>query len=176
MGDEVRRWMTGRGSGGLAEAGLGFSISSIIDFKEQKEFGLDPTVISRWLVLGGSVYDRCSWLGIVLTRGLGAGGSRRGWDVKETEDSLLLRMDMPGLNKEDVKISVEQGTLTVKGEGKDPEDEEDGGRRFSTRLDLPAKIYELNSIKAEMKNGVLKLVVPKVKEEEKNIVFEVKIE
>ncbi|XP_004299444.1 PREDICTED: heat shock 22 kDa protein, mitochondrial isoform X2 [Fragaria vesca subsp. vesca] len=109
-------------------------------------------------------------------RGLGAGGSRRGWDVKETEDSLLLRMDMPGLNKEDVKISVEQGTLTVKGEGKDPEGEEDGGRRFSTRLDLPAKIYELNSIKAEMKNGVLKLVVPKVKEEEKKNVFEVKIE
>ena len=112
---------------------------------------------------------------LAASRGIGAVGTRRGWDVKETDDALLLRMDMPGLDKEDVKVSVEQNTLTVKGEGKDSEDE-DGGRRFSTRLDLPPTIYELDSIKAEMKNGVLKLVVPKVKEEEKKNVFEVKVD
>ena len=49
------------------------------------------------------------------------GGSRRGWDVKENEEALFLRMDMPGLDKQDVKISVEQNTLVVKGEGKDSE-------------------------------------------------------
>ncbi|XP_050375722.1 heat shock 22 kDa protein, mitochondrial-like isoform X2 [Argentina anserina] len=112
---------------------------------------------------------------LAASRGIGAAGSRRGWDVKENDDALLLRMDMPGLNKEDVKVSVEQNTLTVKGEGNEAEDEEDGGRRFSTRLDLPPNVYELDSIKAEMKNGVLKLVVPKVKEA-KNNVFEVKVD
>jgi len=49
------------------------------------------------------------------SRGIGAGGVRRGWDAKKTEDSLLLCFDMPGLHKEDVKISVEQNTLTIKG-------------------------------------------------------------
>ncbi|XP_062027355.1 heat shock 22 kDa protein, mitochondrial-like [Rosa rugosa] len=113
---------------------------------------------------------------LAASRGVGAAGSRRGWDVKENDDALLLRMDMPGLEKGDVKVSVEQNTLTVRGEGKDPEDEEEGGRRFSSRLDLPPNLYELDSIKAEMKNGVLKVVVPKVKEEEKKNVYEVNID
>lgn len=103
-------------------------------------------------------------------------GSRRGWDVKENEEALFLRMDMPGLDKEDVKISVEQNTLVVKGEDKDSEDEEGGGRRFSSRLDLPPNLYKIDSIRAEMKNGVLRLAIPKVKEDERKDVFEVKVE
>ncbi|KAL2329289.1 hypothetical protein Fmac_022716 [Flemingia macrophylla] len=111
------------------------------------------------------------------SRGIGAGaGVRRGWDARETEDALLLRVDMPGLGKEDVKISVEQNTLTIKGEGaKDGEDEE-GARRYSSRIDLPEKLYRIDQIKAEMKNGVLKLVVPKMKEEERSDVINVKVE
>ncbi|RHN40637.1 putative small heat shock protein HSP20 [Medicago truncatula] len=49
------------------------------------------------------------------SRGIGDSGVRRGWDAKETEDCLLLRLDMPGLGKEDVKFSVEQNTLTITG-------------------------------------------------------------
>ncbi|KAM1024574.1 hypothetical protein ACFX15_037142 [Malus domestica] len=104
------------------------------------------------------------------------GGSRRGWDVKENEEALFLRMDMPGLDKEDVKISVEQNMLVVKGEGKDLEDEDGGARRFSSRLELPPNLYKIDSIRAEMKNGVLKLVIPKAKEEERKDVFEVKVQ
>jgi HSP20 family protein len=111
------------------------------------------------------------------TRGIGAGGVRRGWDAKETEDALHLRVDMPGLSKEDVKISVEQNTLTIKGEGaKESEEEEEGVRRFSSRIDLPEKLYKIDQIKAEMKNGVLKVIVPKMKEEERNDVINVKVE
>uniref|UniRef100_A0A0A0L494 Mitochondrial small heat shock protein n=1 Tax=Cucumis sativus TaxID=3659 RepID=A0A0A0L494_CUCSA len=85
---------------------------------------------------------------LAASRGVGA-GSRRGWDVKEDDNALYLRMDMPGLSKDDVRVSVEQNTLIIKGEGaKESEDEEDR-RRFSSRLDLPANLYELNSIKAE---------------------------
>ncbi|KAG7015728.1 Heat shock 22 kDa protein, mitochondrial [Cucurbita argyrosperma subsp. argyrosperma] len=36
--------------------------------------------------------------------------------VREDDDALYLRMDMPGLSKEDVKVSVEQNTLIIKGE------------------------------------------------------------
>lgn len=86
-------------------------------------------------------------------------------------------MDMPGLGKEHVKVSVEQNTLTIKGEGKkESEDEDVPGRRYSSRIDLPPDLYKLEEIKAEMKNGVLKVVVPKVKDEERKDVFQVKIE
>lgn len=113
---------------------------------------------------------------ISASRGIGA-GIRRGWDAKETEDGLVLRVDMPGLGKEDVKVSVEQNMLTIKGEGgKESEDDEEGARRYSSRIDLPEKLYKVDQIKAEMKNGVLKVVVPKMKEEERNDVFSVKVE
>ncbi|GFP89433.1 heat shock 22 kDa protein mitochondrial [Phtheirospermum japonicum] len=81
-------------------------------------------------------------------------------------------MDMPGLSKEDVKVSVEQSTLMVKGEGK-----KESGRSYSDRIHLDRihlseKLYKIKEIKAEMKNGVLKLFVPKTKTD----VFDVSVE
>nr|KJB51436.1 hypothetical protein B456_008G216100 [Gossypium raimondii] len=108
------------------------------------------------------------------SRGMG-GGLRRSWDAKETEDALNLRIDMPGLGKEDVKVSVEQNTLVIKGEAKESEEEENGGR-YTSRIHLPEKVYKTDQIKAEMKNGVLKVVVPKMKEEERNDVIQVQID
>ncbi|KAJ0042830.1 hypothetical protein Pint_17215 [Pistacia integerrima] len=104
------------------------------------------------------------------------GGLRRGWDAKEDEDALNLRIDMPGLGKEDVKVSVEQSTLVIKGEGGKEGDDEETVRRYTSRIDLPEKMYKTDSIKAEMKNGVLKVVVPKVKEEERSDVVHVSVE
>lgn len=112
---------------------------------------------------------------LAASRGVGA-GSRRGWDVREDDDALYLRMDMPGLSKEDVKVSVEQNTLIIKGEAEKESENEEDRRRFSSRLDLPANLYELDSIKAEMKNGVLKVAVPKVKEEERKDVRHISVE
>ncbi|KAK4422860.1 Small heat shock protein, chloroplastic [Sesamum alatum] len=103
-------------------------------------------------------------------------GRRTGWDVREDDDALYLRVDMPGLDKNQVKVSVEQNTLVIKGEGEKESEDEEYGRRFSSRIDLPANLYKLEGIKAEMKNGVLKVVVPRVKEEERKDVFEVSVE
>ncbi|XP_044467876.1 heat shock 22 kDa protein, mitochondrial-like [Mangifera indica] len=104
------------------------------------------------------------------------GGIRRGWDAKEDENALNLRIDMPGLGKEDVKVSVEQNTLVIKGEGAKEGDDEESVRRYTSRIDLSEKMYKTNEIKAEMKNGVLKVVMPKVKEEERSDVFHVNVE
>ncbi|GAV79123.1 HSP20 domain-containing protein [Cephalotus follicularis] len=109
------------------------------------------------------------------SRGVGA-GIRRGWDAKETDNALNLRIDMPGLDKEDVKVCVEQNTLVIKGEGGKESEEEEGGRRYTSRIDLPEKIYKMDQIRAEMKNGVLKVVVPKLKEEDRVDVLSVKVE
>ncbi|RRT62666.1 hypothetical protein B296_00043283 [Ensete ventricosum] len=86
---------------------------------------------------------------------------------------------MPGLGKEQVKVWAEHNTLIIKGEGDKEageEGEESVGRRYSSRIDLPPESYRMDQIRAEMKNGVLKVVVPKVKEEERKDVFQVKIE
>ncbi|KAL5703153.1 hypothetical protein ACHQM5_028282 [Ranunculus cassubicifolius] len=103
-------------------------------------------------------------------------GLRRGWDAREEEDALHLRIDMPGLSKDEVKVSVEENTLSIKGEGGKEEGDEESVRRYSSRIDLPPKLYKVDAIKAEMKNGVLKVFVPKVKEEERKDVHQVAIE
>ncbi|KAM0952603.1 putative Heat shock protein HSP14.7/HSP23.5/HSP23.6 [Dioscorea sansibarensis] len=101
--------------------------------------------------------------------------TRRGWDAREDENALHLRIDMPGLDKEHVRVSAEQGTLVIKGEC-ESEVEDDPPRRYSSRVDLPDEVFKMDEIKAEMKNGVLKITVPKIKEEERKDVYQVKIE
>ncbi|KZV51902.1 heat shock 22 kDa protein, mitochondrial [Dorcoceras hygrometricum] len=83
---------------------------------------------------------------------------------------------MPGLSKEEVKVSVEQSTLIIKGEAKKESEDEETVQRYSSRIDLPEKLYKTNEIKAEMKNGVLKIFLPKIKEEERNDVISVNVE
>jgi len=101
-----------------------------------------------------------------------SGPMRRGWDVKEDENALQLKVDMPGLSREDVKVSVEDNTLIIKGEGAKESDEETSSRRYTSRIDLTPNAYKLDEIKAEMKNGVLKVTVPKLKEKD---VFQVQV-
>ncbi|KAK4796687.1 hypothetical protein SAY86_029013 [Trapa natans] len=138
----------------------------------------DPFSQTRSLSQVLNMMDQFMESPFLTSRSVRGGGSRRSWDVKEAEDALFLRMDMPGLGKEDVKVSVEQDTLIIKGEGEKEsgEGDEASSRRYVSRLDLPQNLYKLEEIKAEMKNGVLKVVVPKVKEEEKKNVFQVNIE
>ncbi|KAM7274148.1 hypothetical protein ACFE04_028812 [Oxalis oulophora] len=98
---------------------------------------------------------------------------------KEDKNALYLRMDMPGFGKEHVKVSVEQNTLVIKGEGeKESGDEEVAqARKVSSRIKLlSTNVYQLDEIKAEMKNGVLKVVVPKVKKDQLKNVREINVE
>ncbi|KAI3985045.1 hypothetical protein MKX01_038652 [Papaver californicum] len=63
-------------------------------------------------------------------------GVRRGWNVKEGEDALHLKIEMPGLSKENVKVSVEQNTLTIKGEGEKGYYDDDDVRKYGSRIDF----------------------------------------
>lgn len=99
-------------------------------------------------------------------------GMRTPWDMMEDENEVKMRFDMPGLAKEDVKVSLEDDVLVIKGERKKEEKEDSWSARsysgYNTRLVLPENC-ETDKIKAELKNGVLNITIPKTKVESKVI-------
>jgi HSP20 family protein len=104
------------------------------------------------------------------TAGGGNGGTS--WlpalDVWETEDEIVVSMDLPGIPEEKVAIEVEDGVLTVSGEReKRVEQKEDRFYRFERRygtfsrsVTLPQGVNEAD-IRAEFTEGVLNVHVPK---------------
>uniref|UniRef100_A0ACD5UY94 Uncharacterized protein n=1 Tax=Avena sativa TaxID=4498 RepID=A0ACD5UY94_AVESA len=103
-----------------------------------------------------------------------------GWVAKEDDDAVYLKVPMPGLGKEHVKVWAEQNSLVIKGEGEkdawDGEDADAAVPKYSRRIEVPADAYKMDKIKAEMKNGVLRVTLPKLKKEERKDVFQVMIE
>ncbi|CAM0882319.1 unnamed protein product [Alopecurus aequalis] len=133
------------------------------------QFGA-PTSVGRLLGLE----DAASGLSSVAALAPG-----RGWSVaKEDDDAMYLKVPMPGLRKEHVKVRAVQNSLVIDGEGeKGPWDGDAAAvPKYSRRIELPADAFKMDKIKAEMKNGVLWVTVLKVKEEERKDVFQVQVE
>ena len=90
-------------------------------------------------------------------------------DIVESPDTYTLTADLPGLTKGDINLSVEEGVLTLTGERKSEhiESKEFGHRyeraygKFSRSFQLDSSV-ENGKIKAEFKNGLLKVELPKV--------------
>lgn len=89
-------------------------------------------------------------------------------DITEDEEEYQIRMDIPGMEKNDIKVNVQDGRITITGERKTEEKEEkkDFVRQeryqgsFYRSFSLPDKLKE-DAIQASFKDGVLKLVIPK---------------
>lgn len=137
----------------------------------------DPFYPLRSLVFGlDQLFDNPF---LASSRGTGdavRGGSRKPWEATEDRDTLYLRVDMPGLGKEDVNVYAEDNALVIKGESLSDAEFDGSGRKYSRRIEIPAKLYKLDQIKAQMKNGVLIVIVPKFTEEEAKNVINVKVE
>ncbi|KAJ7571252.1 hypothetical protein O6H91_01G156500 [Diphasiastrum complanatum] len=104
-------------------------------------------------------------------------GMRTPWDVVEKENAFQLRVDMPGISKEEVKICVEDGELVIQGEHKADKTEDDEFQSknytvYNTRMSLPKDVKQ-DEIKAELKDGVLYVVVPKAQESKKKVEVQV---
>lgn len=89
-------------------------------------------------------------------------------DIREEPNRFVLRADVPGVDAKDIEITMENGTLTIRGHRQEiKEDEHDGFRRrerlhgeFFRRFMLPDSA-DAESIQAQSKNGVLEVVIPK---------------
>jgi HSP20 family protein len=91
-------------------------------------------------------------------------------DIYETRDALTVILEMPGVEKNNVDVRVEDGVLNVQGrldlskyQGLQPLYTEYNVGHYSRSFQLSSKIDQ-NSIGAELKDGVLTLTLPKVED------------
>jgi HSP20 family molecular chaperone IbpA len=102
-------------------------------------------------------------------------------DVAEHENEFVLLAEMPGVKKEDLKLTVENNALTLSGMRKPYEIPQDARvllnevrvRDFSRSIEFPSDV-EVDKIAAELQNGLLRVVLPKA-EEAKPKQIEVKV-
>ncbi|NBD15475.1 MAG: Hsp20 family protein [Cyanobacteria bacterium] len=92
-------------------------------------------------------------------------------EMEETEDAVLIRLEVPGINPEDIDIQASAESISIRGERKsESKTEEKGMTRTEFRYGSFQRVIPLstrinhNQVEAEYKNGVLELTLPKVEE------------
>jgi HSP20 family protein len=140
-------------------------------FKETDEFfrNLSTPMFGRWpQLLGENAGMKIEWSPAV--------------DIKETEKEYLVTAELPGLKREDVKVTLDEGVLTIEGERSQEKVElsekthrtERFYGTFCRSFTLP-EYTDAVGIRAESKDGVLRVHVPKLKVEKRKA-LEIKVE
>jgi len=113
-------------------------------------------------------------------RGASRGGAEEDWaqgawspavDIYEKDGTIVLKAELPGIEPKDVDVRVENNILTLKGERRfEAEVQQDSYQRveraygtFSRSFTLPT-VVDTDNIKAEFKDGVLRMSLPKKEE------------
>jgi HSP20 family protein len=101
--------------------------------------------------------------------------TEKGWmpafDVSETENEIVVKAELPGMDVKDIDIALTDGLLTIKGEREmEKEDKEENYHRierqfgsFSRSLNLGTKV-RADGIEAGYKDGILTVTLPKAEE------------
>ncbi|MGK7932828.1 MAG: Hsp20/alpha crystallin family protein [Microcystaceae cyanobacterium] len=103
-------------------------------------------------------------------------------EISETDEAVVLKLEVPGMDAKDLDIQVSKDTVSITGERKMEHRSEDKGvtrsefryGQFQRVISLPALVQNTN-VKAEYKDGILHLTLPKA-EEEKNKVVKVNLD
>jgi len=97
-------------------------------------------------------------------------------DVFEEKDEIVVKADLPGMNKDEIEVTVTENVVTIKGEKKEEEvKEKDYYRRersygsFVRSVELPSEVKS-DQIKANFTDGVLEIRMPKTEEAKKKSV------
>jgi HSP20 family protein len=111
-------------------------------------------------------------LGDLSTSRVGTGLSYPAINVWSDENSALIVAEIPGMGQEDLEINVTGDTLTINGERK-PDKLPEGARyhrqersygKFNRNIQLPYTV-DVNKVKANFKNGVLEIILPRIEAE-----------
>ena len=97
-----------------------------------------------------------------------------GWtpamDLYQTNDDIVAMVELPGMRKEDIEISLHDGMLTISGERKEEKAEGDKAARterfvgkFRRSISLPTRV-DANNVNATYKDGILTVTLPKAEE------------
>ncbi|MGH7971638.1 MAG: Hsp20/alpha crystallin family protein [Limisphaerales bacterium] len=98
-----------------------------------------------------------------------------GWtpalDISEDKDNVFVRVELPGMRKEDIEVSLHNGSLSISGERKSEEKYKDAEvyrserffGRFQRTVMLPTEVAA-EKIRAQYKDGLLDIVLPKAEE------------
>ncbi len=103
-------------------------------------------------------------------------------ELSETDDAVNLKLEVPGMNAKDLDIQVTEQAVSIRGERKEETTTEENGTKrsefrygkFERVIPLPARIQNAD-VKADYKDGILNLHLPKA-QEEKNKVVKVNLE
>lgn len=110
-----------------------------------------------------------------LTEFAGTSGLLSGWtpalDLHEDKDNFVVKVEVPGMKREDIEVTLHEGALSISGERKSDEKFEDAQvyrserfvGRFQRTINLPASVAA-DKIKAQYKDGVLTVTLPKTEE------------
>jgi HSP20 family protein len=94
-------------------------------------------------------------------------------DIDEEDDKYLIKADLPGVDKKDIEVNLDNGVLSIRGEKHtEKESGKEGSKRhrterfhgtFARSFTLPTEV-RADKIEANYKDGVLNLVIPKAEE------------
>lgn len=140
--------------------------AEIVSRGEEFEHWLDRFMEDMWHRPLPSLFGRDRWLPI---RPLSI--RMPSVDVYEEKDTVVVKAELPGMKKEDIEVNLAGDTLTIKGEKKeDKEVKEDNYYRrersygsFLRSVALPSEVKS-DQIKANFKDGVLEIRLPKTEE------------
>lgn len=102
-------------------------------------------------------------------------------DVYEEDGNIHIEMDVPGFNKNDIKIDVEDGILTIEAEKEESTEDKDGKNYYRRERTYGSFKRQFNvgnvkeeNINANFNNGVLKISFPKEEKKETKKFIEIK--
>lgn len=89
-------------------------------------------------------------------------------DISETKDSLVARVEVPGMDQKDIQISLQENLLTIKGEKRQEKEEKDerfhrverSYGSFIRTIRLPMAV-DASKVSAHFRNGLLSVTLPK---------------